>query len=93
MSSTTSLYDDVVTITYDYLGPAADRFVVRQIRNHLQKDPAELQRKDLRQLIDWIQLAMRLISSDSEAIDQYISDLEALVKPKRSPEHGKKVRH
>ena len=86
-----NLYDDVVTITYNYLGPAADRFVVRQIRNHLQKDPSELHRKDLRQLIDWIQLAMRLISSDSEAIDRYIRDLEVLVQPKRrSAHHGGK---
>lgn len=77
-----SLYDDVVTITYDYLGPAADRFVVRQIRNHLRKDPAELQRKDLRRLMDWIQLAMRLISNDTEAIDRYMSDLEALTQNK-----------
>jgi len=87
----TNLYDDVVTITYDYLGPAADRFVVRQIRNHLQKDPSELQPKDLRQLIDWIQLAMRLISSDSGAIDRYVADLEALAQSKKSGMHGKKV--
>lgn len=87
-----NLYDDVVTITYNYLGPAADRFVVRQIRNHLQKDPSELQPKDLRQLIDWIQLAMRLISSDSNAIDHYIADLEALAQSKRSGTHGRKVR-
>ncbi|HSX05245.1 MAG TPA: hypothetical protein VLF69_02155 [Candidatus Saccharimonadales bacterium] len=77
-----SLYDEVVTITYHYLGPAADRFVVRQIRNHLQKDPEQLQRKDLRQLIDWIQLAMRLISNDTEVIDRYITDLEHLARNK-----------
>lgn len=88
----TNLYNDVVTITYNYLGPAADRFVVRQIRNHLQKDPSELRRKDLRQLIDWIQLAMRLISSDSDAIDRYIQDLEVLVQPKRrAAHHGKSL--
>ncbi len=86
-----NLYDDVVTITYDYLGPAADRFVVRQIRNHLQKDPNELQRKDLRQLIDWIQLAMRLISDDSETIDNYMADLEALAQSKEPGIHGKKI--
>lgn len=73
-----SLYDDVVSITYEYLGPAADRFVVRQYRNHLQKDPSQLRRKDLRQLIDWIQLAMRLISNDNDVIDRYIAELEAL---------------
>ena len=74
----TSLYDDVVTITYDYLGPAADRFVVRQIRNHLQKDPSRLEREDLRALIDWIRLAMLLISSDTVVVDRYIADLERL---------------
>jgi len=80
----TNLFDDVVTITYDYLGPAADRFVVRQIRNHLQKDPAELQHNDLRQLIDWIRLAMRLISSDGDVVDRYIADLEHLAHAKDS---------
>lgn len=82
-----SLYDDVVTITYDYLGPAADRFVVRQIRNHLQKDPSELRNRDLKQLIDWIQLAMRLISDDGEIVDRYVADLKSLAKQKR----GKKL--
>lgn len=80
MATQNNLYTQVVTITYDYLGPAADRFVMRQIRNHLEKDPEQLQRKDLRQLIDWIQLAMRLISSDKEAIDNYMADLEALTR-------------
>jgi len=88
--SSTSLYDDVVTITYDYLGPAADRFVVRQIRNHLQKDPGELRPRDLRQLIDWIQLAMRLISNDSTVIDRYVADLEALAQAKKPEAHGQK---
>ncbi|MEJ0072490.1 MAG: hypothetical protein WDN27_00105 [Candidatus Saccharibacteria bacterium] len=87
-----SLYDDVVAITYDYLGPAADRFVVRQIRNHLQKDPAELRRQDLRQLIDWIQLAMRLISDDTQIIDRYMADLEQLTQAgKKARGYGKKA--
>lgn len=87
-----NLYDEVVHVTYEYLGPAADRFVARQIRNHLQKDPTQLERKDLKQLIDWIQLAMRLISDDTRVVDHYMADLEELVKPKQSS-HGKKTRH
>jgi hypothetical protein len=79
----TSIYDDVVSITYEYLGPAADRFVVRQIRNHLQKDPAQLRREDLRQLIDWIQLAMRLISNDPGVVDRYIADLERIARRRK----------
>jgi len=80
--ATSNLYDEVVSITYQYLGPAADRFVIRQIRNHLKKDPDELHRKDLRQLIDWIQLAMRLISSDNDVIDRYVAELELLARNK-----------
>jgi hypothetical protein len=79
-----NLYEEVVTITYDYLGPAADRFVVRQIRNHLKKDPEQLRHKDLRQLIDWIQLAMRLISNDTDIIDRYVEELELLARDKHS---------
>jgi hypothetical protein len=78
-----SLYDEVVAITYGYLGPAADRFVVRQIRNHLQKDPHELKPQDLQRLTDWICLAMRLISEDTEIIDQYMSDLRTLAYRKK----------
>lgn len=97
MSTTTisnNLYESVVTITYDYLGPAADRFVTRQIRNHLKKDPQQLEPKDLRQLMDWIRLAMQLISSDSEVIDQYLADLEALTRSSRKSlsTDGKKAR-
>lgn len=93
-----TLYDDVVTITYNDLGPPADRFVARQIRSHLQKEPDQLQRKDLRQLIDWIQLAMRLVSSDNATIDGYIADLEALthtksIHSKYQAAHDKTVYH
>jgi hypothetical protein len=88
MMTATTLYDQVVTVTYDYLGPAADRFVMRQIRNHLNKDPAELERKDLRQLIDWIKLAMRLVSNETEVIDRYVADLESLTTSKQL-RHGK----
>jgi hypothetical protein len=88
-----SLYDEVVRITYQYLGPAADRFVVRQIRNHLQKDPSELKRKDLRQLIDWIQLAMRLISNDDDVIDRYIAELGNLTQQKQSALSHDKATH
>lgn len=82
-----SLYQDVVGITYEYLGPAADRFVVRQIRNHLHKDPENLQRKDLKQLIDWIRLAMSLLSDDLHVVEKYINDLEQLTTRKKIPHH------
>lgn len=92
--ASSNLYEDVVSVTYDYLGPAADRFVVRQIRNHLNKDPDQLEPKDLHKLMDWIRLAMQLISSDSETIDRYMTDLQALAQKrgKSNPRNGKEAR-
>lgn len=73
-----TLYSEVVDITYDYLGPAADRFVTRQIRSHLGKAPEELKKRDLRDLISWIKVAMSLLTDDDQLINKYISDLKAL---------------
>jgi hypothetical protein len=73
-----TLYSDVVDITYDYLGPAADRFVTRQIRSHLGKRPEELKKRDLRDLVSWIKIAMSLLTDNEELINTYISDLKRL---------------
>jgi hypothetical protein len=73
-----TLYAEVVDITYDYLGPAADRFVTRQIRSHFGKAPEELKKRDLRDLISWIKVAMSLLTDDDRLISKYISDLKRL---------------
>jgi hypothetical protein len=87
--SDTSLYTKVVAVTADYLGPAADRFISRQIRNHLHKTPETIARTDLADLIDWIKLAMALLTDDEKLIKEYITSLKELTK---APEHRKKVR-
>lgn len=76
--ATENLYDEVVGVTYEYLGPAADRFVTRQIRNHLHKEPEQLQKKDLRSLIDWIKIAMSLLSEDDSLVSRYVTELKEL---------------
>lgn len=79
MSRGTTLYRQVVDVTYEYLGPATDRFVTRQIRNHLHKDPEELKKEDLKRLIDWISIAVSLLSNDDELVSQYIASLRGLL--------------
>lgn len=78
-----SLYNEVIDITHVYLGPAADRFIARQVHNHLGKEPDKLTQKDLLSLIDWIGMAVSLITDDQRIIEQYLSDLKKLTKPKR----------
>ncbi len=77
-SKSTALYKSVVDITYDYLGPAADRFITRQIRSHLNKTPEQLKKDDLKELIDWIKVAMSLLTDDEKLLKQYLADLKQL---------------
>jgi hypothetical protein len=73
-----NLCQDVVKVTNKYFGPAADRFVTRQIDNHLNKKPEELAIEDLESLIDWIKLAMALLTEDTYMLNQYINELTEL---------------
>ncbi len=90
---TPNFYKQVATTTRSRLGPTAERFVARQIREHTQKDLKTLEPKDLRPLINWIELAMRTIYSDQRNIEIYLHDLRALTSPKtkNSSAHGKEI--
>ncbi len=73
-----SVYDKVVRITNVYLGPAAERFIGRQVENHLHKPPQELSRDDLAGLIDWIIVAVSLLTEDNEIVEEYAGELYKL---------------
>jgi hypothetical protein len=74
-----TLYEQVVQTTHVYLGPAADRFIGRQVQNHLHKRPEQLSQSDLERLIDWIQIAVSLLTEDSDIIEDYIAALRELI--------------
>lgn len=76
------LYDQVVRVTHVYLGPAADRFIARQVENHLHKRPRDISERDLKKLVDWIRVAVSLLTDDNEIVEEYISQLEQLAQPK-----------
>ncbi len=84
------LYDQVVDVTREYLGPAADRFIARQITNHLQIAPEDLANADLRKLIDWLKLSMAFLTNDELLIERYISELKTIarIKPARKSSGG-----
>lgn len=73
-----SLYEQVVRATNVYLGPAADRFIVRQIQNHLNKPPEQMTSRDLVKLIDWIRVAMSLLTEDTAVVEEYTEKLHQL---------------
>lgn len=73
-----SLYSQVVDVTMSYLGPAAERFIARQIETHLQKNPEELTHADLEVLVDWIKIAISLLTEDQQIVDDFTKSLLAL---------------
>ncbi len=77
-------------MTTDYLGPAARRFIDRQIENHLDKKPDDLTVKDLLSLVDWIRVAVSLLTEDTKLVKEFTGRLLSLTKPtKRILSHAK----
>ena len=76
-----TLYEELVAITYDYLGPAADRYVARQIEGHLHKSPEAVQKEDLKELISWIKIATNHLIDDETLVDEYVGRLQELHAP------------
>lgn len=82
-------YRDLVKASEQYLGPAAERFVRRQIYQHLDKEPESISRNDISKLIEWIQPAFALITNDATLVDNYVHSLQEISKTRTA----KKGRH
>lgn len=78
MAANRTLYHKAVKVSEDYLGPAGERFIRRQISTHLQIDPEKLDKKSLSKLIDWSVIAFSLITNSTNDIDAFTKDLKSL---------------
>ena len=66
-----SVYQLAVEISHDYLGPAAERFLQRQIQFHLQKDPSDLTVDDLPELSEWVKVSISVLTEDKDLVDDF----------------------
>jgi hypothetical protein len=73
-----TVFGQVVEVTYEYLGPAAERFVIREIEAHLGKKPEQLTEKDLPKLLEWSRLAIALMTEDKKIIEDFSENLMAI---------------
>lgn len=80
MEVPTRIFDQLVEVSQDYLGPAAERFIDRQVSAHLKKDASELQASDIAKLIDWIKLSFSLLTKDTSLVDEYIERLRLIAR-------------
>lgn len=76
--SEASIYNRVLAITEDYLGPAAPRFINRLVTNHLSKPASKITKEDIPQLVIWIKLATTVITDDELVVSDYLHRLEKL---------------
>jgi len=68
--SAQTIYQQLVKITQEYLGPAAERFIDRLVAAHLHKAPTELVAKDIPKLSGWIKVSLGLLTNDKNLIDE-----------------------
>lgn len=73
-----TIYDQIVAITEDYLGPAAHRFVARQVSSHLAKEPAEVVRDDIPMLTEWTKVTLGLLTEDRKLVSEYVAKMTEL---------------
>jgi hypothetical protein len=78
MHANGTLYKKAVRVSEEYLGPAGERFIRRQISTHLHIEPERLDKTKLSQLVDWSSIAFALITNNDEDIDSFTQDLKAL---------------
>lgn len=72
------LHEKLVDIMNEYLGPAGERFIDRQIEFHLNKKPSEINVNDIDQLKEWIKVSLALLTEDKKLVDNCIARLDNL---------------
>jgi hypothetical protein len=86
MAAKSKLYTDIVKISEEFLGPAGERFIRRQVETHFAIQPEEIQPKHLPELVEWSRLMLAVITSDTNIVDSFTSRLLKLAgsKPTKS---------
>lgn len=76
---TIKAFDQIVLVTEDYLGPAAKRFVTRQVSSHLGKVPSEVSLEDIPKLLEWSTITLALLTEDKHVVDDYAEKMTKLI--------------
>ena len=82
-SSQKTVYEQLMDVTYEYFGPAAERFVSRMCESHLGKKPEQLTREDVVKLHDWSKLGFAMLTEDEHTVDSYTESLMAIAQGRK----------
>ena len=73
-----ALYDDVVALSKNYLGPAAAKFVDRQINTHLKIELSQLRAENMEELAKWCFISGKLLMDNKAEAKEYSEKVKAL---------------
>jgi hypothetical protein len=73
-----TIYQQVIDITYEYLGPVSERFVARGVKSYIRKKPQDLTKTDVVKLAEWSKLAIAMLTDDKKIINNYNKSILAL---------------
>jgi hypothetical protein len=77
-SITKTCFEQISEILKDYLGPAAPRFISRQISNHFGKDPESLQKSDIPILAIRIRSGLMVLTRDEVVVEEAFHRVSSL---------------
>lgn len=80
MAPAKTLYQKVVYTSAEYLGPAAERFIRRQITTHLEKRPEEITAKDITELTNWVKQTFALLTENQDLVEAFARDLSDIAR-------------
>lgn len=72
------LYDRIVELSQEYLGPAGERFMRRQISTHIGIEPEAIRKKHLPELVNWVGLTFAMLTNNRNEVDNFTDGLMAL---------------
>ena len=73
-------YQQVVRATEEFLGPAAERFVNRQIEFRLGKTTETIDKDDIPRLKETLGIALRVLVKDEAIVDQAMHKFDVIAK-------------
>jgi hypothetical protein len=68
-ATTNATYLKTLDIAKQYLGPAAERFINRQIEQHLNTKPEDISKQDIPELAKWVKTSAALLTDQKIASD------------------------
>jgi hypothetical protein len=54
-----SIYQEVMTVTKPYMGPASEQFISKQCKLYLKIEPEVLSKQHLKDLASWVEVGAR----------------------------------